>query len=117
MSGAQLTLQTSRVSLLYSLFQGFLLDRQASHCTAKTLEHYRYTVGGFVAWLKGEGVTSVGTITPHHVRTYLVSLQRRGLKDTTQHAHARGIKTWPNWLAREGDWDASPLLWDCPSLR
>ncbi len=40
---------------------------------------------------------------------YLVSLQRRNLKDTTQHAHARGIKTWLNWLVDEGDLDVSPM--------
>lgn len=36
-------------------------------------------------------------------------MQRRGLKDTTQHAHARGIKTWLNWLVHEGALDVSPM--------
>ena len=59
----------------------FLLDRQAARCTAKTLEHYRYTCGSFVDWLRGRGVTSVAQITPHHIRVYLVSLQQRGRRD------------------------------------
>ena len=51
----------------------------------------------------------VGQITAHHVRTYLASLQRRGLKYTTQQAQAGGIKAWLNWLVREGDLDESPV--------
>ena len=52
---------------------------------------------------------SLRQITSDHIRRHLVSLQRRGLKDTTQHAHARGIKAWLNWLAAEGDLDVSPM--------
>ena len=70
---------------------------------------YRYTVGSFIDWLQGEGVKDINTITANHIRTYLVSLQERGLKDTTQHAHARGVKAWLNWLVDEGDLDASPM--------
>lgn len=109
MYGAQLTLRDSHGPLLYPLFQAFLLDRRASRCTIKTLEHYRYTVGSFVDWLEARRVTFVGEIAPHHIRAYLVSLQDRGLKDTTQHAHARGIKAWLDWLVREEDLDRSPM--------
>jgi integrase/recombinase XerD len=42
-------------------------------------------------------------------RAYLLSLQVRRPKDTTQHAHARGIKAWLNRLVDEGDLDASPM--------
>ena len=48
-------------------------------------------------------------IAPYHVRTHLVALQRRGLKDTTQHAHARGLRAWCNRLAAEGDLEHSPM--------
>jgi len=87
----------------------FLLDREAARCTPKTLEHYHYTCGTFVAWLRDQGIADVAQIGPQHIRAYLVSLQRRGLKDTTQHAHARGIKAWLNWLVREGDLNESPM--------
>lgn len=97
------------VSSLYSSYQAFILSRQAMRCTPKTLAHYAYTVGNFVAWLEGQGVQAVSEITSHHIRAYLVSLQRKGLKDTTQHAQARGIKAWLNWLVAEGDLDVSPM--------
>jgi integrase/recombinase XerD len=86
-----------------------MLSREAMRCTPKTLEHYRYTLGAFIEHLEAQGVTEPHAITPHHVRAYLVTLQRRGLKDTTQHAHARGVKTWLRWLEAEGDIDANPM--------
>lgn len=96
-------------SPLGAALSAFLLDREASRCTAKTLEHYRYTVGGFVAYLQAQNVKDPAGITSGHVRAYLVTLQRRGLKDTSQHAHARGIRAWLNWLVREGDIATSPM--------
>lgn len=66
-------------------------------------------MGAIVSWLKVNEVDHVVGIRPWHIRAYLVSLQRRGLEDTTQHAHARGIKTWLRWLVGEGDPEASPM--------
>lgn len=97
------------VSPLDAALSAFLLDREAARCTPKTLEHYTYTAGGFVSYLHAQGVQDVASIRAHHVRAYLIALQRRGLKDTTQHAHARGIRAWLNWLVREGDLAASPM--------
>ena len=105
-----LTLQPlAVVAPLDAFVAAFLLDREAARCTPKTLEHYQYTCGSFVAYLRARSVSQIREISPHHIRAYLVSLQRRGLKDTTQHVHARGIKAWLNWLVREGDLDASPM--------
>ena len=95
-------------SLSFSL-EGFLLSREAMRCTPKTLEHYRYTLGGFTEHLAGDQVRDVRDITAHHIRSYLVSLQRRGLKDTTQHIHARGIRAWLNWLVMEEELAVSPM--------
>ena len=94
---------------LTACYQAFLLDREAARYSPKTLEHYTYTVGSFVAFLQAHGVTDPTAITPHHVRAFLVTLQERNLRDTTQHAHARGIKTFLRWLVAEGDLDVSPM--------
>ena len=93
--GEHLTLlKPQRYTPLQASLDAFLLSKQAARCTAKTLVHYRYTVGNFVAFLHRQGVSDLEQITPNHIRRFLVELQRQGLKDTTQHAHARGIKTW-----------------------
>lgn len=97
------------VTALYAAYQAFLLSRQAMRCTPSTLEHYEYGAGGFVQWLHEQGVRRVDDITAHHVRAYLVGLERQGLKDTTQHAQARAIKTFLRWLVSEGDLDRSPM--------
>ena len=94
---------------LRGALQGFMLSREARGCTPATLEHYAYTAGGFVSWLEGETVSTIEQVSAHHIRAYLVSLQRRDLKDTTQHAHARGIKAWLNWLVNEEDLVDTPM--------
>jgi site-specific recombinase XerD len=94
---------------LDAALQGFVLSREAMRCTPKTLEHYHYTAGTFCLWLRLQGVRMASEIAPQHVRAYLVSLQKRGLKDTTQHAHARGIRTWLRWLVAEGVLAVSPM--------
>lgn len=98
-----------RLTPLYVNYQAFLLDREAARCTPKTLAHYKYTLGSFVTWLQERALESPQQITSNHIRSYLVGLQRRGLKDTTQHAHARGIKTWLRWLVDEGQLEDSPM--------
>ena len=79
MNTEHLMLQVWKPSPLRATLSAFLLDRQASRCTPKTLEHYEYTCGSFVEWLGVQGILEVGQITAHHIRAYLVSLQQRGL--------------------------------------
>ena len=106
----RLTLQEpQRLTPLYVNHEAFLLDREAARCTPKTLSHYKYTLSSFLSWLRERGLQSPQEITPRHIREYLVGLQHRGLKDTTQHAHARGIKTWLRWLVDEGELEDSPM--------
>jgi len=62
-----------RTGLSFSL-EGFMLSREAMRCTPKTLEHYRYALGGFTTYLTKQGVHDVANITSRHIRAYLVSL-------------------------------------------
>lgn len=111
MSRLRLPLQVLdwHLSPLEAAMQGFILDRQAAGCAPKTIVNYRYVLGYLVSWLQHHGATEVSGITPRHLRGYLVHLRRRGLKASTVHAHARGIKAWLNWLVREGDLGVSPM--------
>ena len=103
-------LRPATQNTLQAALDTFLLSRQAARCTSKTLEHYAYTCGSFARFLREHGVTAPEAITPNHIRKYLVTLQLLGLKDTTQHAHARGIRTWLRWLVREGELRDNPML-------
>jgi site-specific recombinase XerD len=102
-------LEPRKYSPLQAAMDAFLLSKEAARCTPKTMEHYTYTVGTFLDFLQSIGAMSLQQIRPDHIRRHLVNLQRQGLKDTTQHAHARGIKAWLNWLVAEGDLDVSPM--------
>lgn len=88
---------------------GFLVDREAMRCTAKTLGMYRYTLGHFLAFLRGRAIAAPAAISAMEIRAFLVDLGRRGYADTTVHQHARAVKTWCRWLAAEGIVEASPF--------
>jgi len=100
----------SQYTPLKASLDTFLLSRQAKRCTPATLHFYRHTLGPFIDWLRQFDLSEPGQITAHHIRAYLLHLQERGLKDTTQHACARSIKAWLNWLLREEEIDKSPML-------
>ena len=79
MSTVRLMLHERRpLTALHVDYQGFILDREAARCTPTTIAFYTYTVGSFVACLQEQGIKSPSQITAHHIRAYLVSLQRRG---------------------------------------
>jgi site-specific recombinase XerC len=111
MSPVRLLLQGRQpITALDIDYRDFLLDREAARCTPKIMTHYTHAAGNFVAWLEAQAINGLLEITGHHTRAYFVDLQRRGLKETTQHAHGRGIKTCLNWLVNEGELEVSP----CP---
>jgi integrase/recombinase XerC len=105
----QLMYDLDPISPLELHYRSFLLDREARRCTAKTLSFYDYCLSSFIGWLKEQGVKTLEEITAQHIRQYLVSLDRRGLKGSTCHAHARSVRAWLNWLVAEGDLDKSPM--------
>lgn len=102
-------LKPEAASPLTLALDAFLLSREAMRCTPKTLDAYRYALGNFAAFLEAQGIDDPQRIAATHCRAYLVSLQRRGLKDTTVHLHARCVKTWLRWLEAEGDIAESPM--------
>lgn len=87
----------------------FLLDCQARRLAAGTLRFYTDKLRTFLAYLQGEGITSLDAITPTVIRAYLAGMQDRGLRPHTQHAHARAIRSWCNFLAAEGEIAESPM--------
>jgi len=97
------------VDRLRAELDAFLLSRQAMRCTGKTLDMYEYALGGFLDWLQGQGVQDVNALTAGHIRAFLVHLEKRGLRDTTIHQHARAIRAWCNWLVAEGSLSLSPM--------
>jgi len=48
-------------------------------------------------------------IAPTHILYCFLHLRQRGVRDITVHTHARGIKAWLNFLAREGVIGDNPM--------
>jgi site-specific recombinase XerD len=95
----------------------FLLAQEAARHTSRTIETYRETLTRFLDWLGERDITTPEAITPHLIREFLVHLERRGLQSATVHKHARGIKTFCNFLVREDLLDVSPMAKvDMPKL-
>ena len=92
-------LESSPLRLAYD---DFLLSREVMRCTPKTMEHYRYSAGGFVAWLEARHIEQPTQIKATHIRAYLADVAAKGVKDTTLHVHARGVKTLIRFWNAEG---------------
>ncbi len=102
---------TDNVQLIRLAFDDFLLDRRARHCTAKTLELYRYTISGFLDFLQETDQPP----SNRAVRAFLASVAERGVKDTTLEAHARGIRAFQNFAHQE-DWIDSEIKVSMPRV-
>jgi site-specific recombinase XerD len=87
----------------------FLISREAMRVNSTTLDWYRSRLGRFLDFLAQQRVTRPEDITPHHVRLFLVSLERRQLSDWYIHGHARAIKTFLRFLHAEGIIPTNPM--------
>ena len=74
------------------LFSIFILDQRVRGHTARKVETYEERLGRFIDWLTAAGITFVDQITPTHIRSYLISMQERGLAGYTVHGAARSIR-------------------------
>ncbi|MEW6649426.1 MAG: tyrosine-type recombinase/integrase [Chloroflexota bacterium] len=91
----------------------FILARQAMGCTAATLKNYRYTLGRFIAWLEGQGVTAPQDTTARRVREYLA--QFSGKSGWYANGNARAIRTLLRFWHKEG-YLAQPVTFDMPKV-
>ena len=120
-----LTLRPQPIVLpLTTALDAFFLSREAMRCTPKTLTHHCYTCGRFAGWLREHAASQVGEITAHHIRAYLVSLQRS--RELGQFLHQREDELiasldvgYEAVLRRQTEWrrlerarqDRQPALW------
>ncbi len=88
--------------LLRDAFQDFLLSREASLCSPRTIEYYRDCAGGFVSWAIAQGLDTPEAVKAQHVRAYISRVASRGVNDGTVHCHARATKTFLRFLVAEG---------------
>lgn len=100
----------------------FYLSCRAKGLSPATLDHYKYSAGMFVAYLKAESVERLGELTPRRVDQFLdqVGQKRladgqRQLPDTTVHAVAQGTKAFLKFWDSEG-YLTSPIAVPMPHV-
>lgn len=54
-------------------------------------------------------MTDLDTLTPHHIRRYLVDARKRDLSSQYQNNLARAIRAWLNYCVRDGLLEKSPM--------
>jgi len=86
----------------------FLLMARVDGRSYKTLELYSYVFNSFIKFL-GDPSLSLSEINTLKIRSYLASLQDRGLCKTTSRIHLVVLKTFFNWLAQEQLLSKNPI--------
>ena len=79
----------------------FLLSRQSSLLSPRTIGFYVERLTPFLAHLEAEGVTAPLMLEARHVRAYLAEEARR-CAPATVHASARAIRAWVRFLEADG---------------
>jgi site-specific recombinase XerD len=106
---AALTWTVAPETTLTGALAAFLTDCEARRLSPKTLIFYHWQIDHFADWLRERGISTLDAVGPAEIRGYLVHLQGRGMKDTTQHAAARAVRAWFAWLEREELITRSPM--------
>ena len=70
---------------LHDCLDMFLLDCEARRLTPDTRQFYRAKLSVFLAWCDEQPVEQIGQLTAHHIRQFLVHIQRRILSSQYQH--------------------------------
>lgn len=79
----------------------FLTAREAEGCTLPTLRWHRSCLGRFIDWCDEHAITDPDTLTPHLVRTYIVTLQQSNLNPTSVATYVRSLRALLGFLFAE----------------
>jgi site-specific recombinase XerD len=100
------------VTVLLDFLPEWTLAMQTAQRSPRTITSYAAGVRAFAAWLAEHApdVTQPDDVTPSHVRGWLAELTERGAAPKTVGARYQAARALFDWLAREGEVTASPVL-------
>jgi len=87
----------------------FLLDAEARQLSPNTIRFYRQQLQPFLSYLREKDIVDPEAISAHHIRAYLVSLQKRGLKEHSVHAAARSVRAFCKFMKVEDLISSNPM--------
>lgn len=70
--------------------------------SANTVASYQFDLDDFLAFLRGQKLSSLGQVTPQHIEAHLKGLSTRKLSATTQRRHLSAIRQFFRFLRAEG---------------
>lgn len=90
-------------------FEAFLDYQRATGYSRKTTLDYERITGRFIDFLCGQ-CNDLDEVKPHHITSYLASLQERGLSPWTVNAHYRRMHAFWNWCLKQELVEHDPFL-------
>lgn len=90
-------------------YDAFVLSLQAAHRTPRTIEYYNDKLKPFLTWLEVRSVMDVNSITPSHIRQFLLEREQAGKAIQTVKLHAAAIKAFLNFCVSEDMLEVSPM--------
>lgn len=93
------------VAVAYSVY---LLDAKSRNYAPGTIANIEIRVRRFVHWLALQNIDALSSISPTHVRQFLLERQPN-VAETTLHTEARAIRAWLNWCVAESYIAVSPM--------
>jgi len=95
---------------LNAAVEAFMQDAQARNLTPKSITYYSQQLGAFAEYCATQGCTALPGLTADLLRSYIIGMQQRRLKGTSQHTAMRAVRAFLNWCVREGLLAASPMM-------
>src|SRR5262245_26782760 len=99
----------SRPISIEEAYHLFILDCESRRFTASTLSYYHDRLGKFIHWVQAQQIARLQDLTNHHVKQYMVELQRRDLAGYSLLAAYRAIRRFCNFAVAEEWLSVSPM--------
>jgi len=80
----------------------YLRYHAASDWRPRTVQHHRYILRRFLAFLAAQGVRRWSSLSPDHCTAFLLSLSAAGLGRTSRDSFAWSLRGLGTWLAQQG---------------
>lgn len=97
---------STTLSTAYDLFQ---LENRARRFSKNTIRHYETKLSAFFIHCESNNVTTVEGITPVLIKSYLVSMQERGLTDLSITSYYKAIQTFLNFCVKDALLSDTPM--------
>ena len=91
-------------------FEEFIFNCQSRNLADGTIKRYKKMLKLLGDFLKQSKIDDLSDITTKHIRHFMLSLKRRGNKETYINSHLKLLRSFFTWLEDEGYNDTNPTV-------